>query len=63
MYSDTNNDFVTILFQLYILVHLMVLLQETVGSDDKHHKPFVKGYDITCCLFLQLVSYITMKSL
>jgi hypothetical protein len=29
----------------------------------KHHKPFVKGYNIACCLFLQLVSYITMTEL
>jgi hypothetical protein len=41
----------------------MVLLQETVESDDKHHQPFVKGYTITCCLFLQLGSCITMKEL
>lgn len=41
----------------------MVLLQEMVESGDKHHKPFAKGYHITCCLFLQLVSYITMKEL
>jgi len=39
----------------------MVLLQETVESGDKHHKPFVKGYNITCGLFLQLVRYIIMK--
>jgi hypothetical protein len=41
----------------------MVLLQETAKSGDKHHKPFVKGYNIACCLFLQLVSYITMTEL
>jgi hypothetical protein len=41
----------------------MVLLQETVKSGDKHHKPFVKGYDIPCCLFLQLAHYITMTEL
>lgn len=41
----------------------MVLLQETVESGDKRHKPFVKGYAIACCLFLQLVRYITMKEL
>jgi hypothetical protein len=33
----------------------MVLLQETVESGDKHHNP--------CCLFCQLVRYITMKEL
>jgi hypothetical protein len=63
MYSDTNNHIVTILYQLYILVHLMVLLQQTVESGDKHHNPFAKGYNITCCLFIQLVRYITMAEL
>ena len=46
----------------YILVYVMVLLQETVESGDKHHHP-LKGYNITCRLFLQLVRYITMKEL
>ena len=62
MYSDTSNHCVTILYQLYIEI-VNGSIKETVKSGDRHHKPLVKGYIITCCLFPQLVRYITMKEL
>ena len=33
----------------------MIILQETVESSDRHHQ--------YCCLFFQLVRYITMKEM
>ena len=39
----------------YIVIYWMVLLQETVESSDRDHQ--------YCCLFFQLVRYITMKEL